>query len=117
MPGLQQTNPEEVIRVGDIVMLRWLDIIGHDSAWLSKEEAKKMEPLEMTSVGKVVSKTRHHVTIAGTWAKSDPDTWGNCNCIPIGVVQEIRKVECCKRKKTRSSGKSTSKSGRLKDAS
>ena len=109
MSGIQQTNTEELIRVGDIVILRWQDIIGHDSPWSSKEEAKKMKPLEMTSVGKVVSKTRHHVTIAGTWAKHAPDTWGNCNCIPTGVVLEIRKVERCKAKKTQSSGKSTTR--------
>ncbi len=98
----------ELIKVGDIVQLCWLDILGHESPWITNEEAKKMKPMEMTSMGKVVSKTRKYITIAGTWSKQDPDTWGNCNSIPVGVVQEIRKVEMC-RKKTRSSGKSSTK--------
>jgi hypothetical protein len=99
MPRLQQGDTKDLIRVGDIVILRWQDIIGHDSAWISREEVKEMKPLEMTSVGRVVSKTRHHITIAGTWSTDDPDTWGNCNCIPTGVVLEIRKVESCQKRR------------------
>jgi hypothetical protein len=46
MPRLQQGDTKDLIRVGDIVILRWQDIIGHDSAWISREEVKEMKPLE-----------------------------------------------------------------------
>jgi len=87
LPELQQRY--QSLKVGDFIILYWVDIVGHDSAWVSKKEAKEMKPLEMVTAARVVSKTKTHITIASTWCTSDPDTWGNLNCIPFGVIKKI----------------------------
>jgi len=92
MSKLRPTDPAGKVKSGDIVVLRWRDILGHDGAWATKDEVKGMKPLEMTTVGRLVSRTRRHVTIAGTWAKNDPDTWGNVNCIPAEAVIELERI-------------------------
>lgn len=87
---MQQLQQEyQLVKVGDFIILKWVDIVGNDAAWVSKKEAREMRPLEMVTVGRVVSKTKTHITIAGTWSDADPDTWGNLNCIPFGVLKTI----------------------------
>jgi hypothetical protein len=68
------------------VLIEWLDIVGVDSAWLSRDDLESLEPTLMVTAGWVLKETEEFLVIAGTLEVGGDLQVGNVNCIPKSVV-------------------------------
>ena len=68
------------------VLIEWLDIVGVDSAWLSRDDLESLEPTLMATTGWVLKETSEFLVIAGTLEVGGELQVGNVNCIPKSVV-------------------------------
>ena len=68
------------------VLVEWLDIVGVDSAWLSRDDLEALEPTLMVTTGWVLKETSEFLVIAGTMEVGGELLVGNVNCIPKAVV-------------------------------
>ncbi len=82
-----------------IYIVEWEDPSG-TASWLTEEEVKKRTPLRCTSVGVIVDKNAHHMTMAGTICEEN-NTFSDTTTIPRNAVCRMKKI-----------GSMTSKSGK-----
>ena len=71
-----------------IVVVVWLDIIGVDQAWGTSDDLKALEPVAITTVGRLVEENEEYIIVASSWDASG-ESFGNVNCIPVGVIQKM----------------------------
>jgi hypothetical protein len=75
----------------DWVLVHWIDIVSIEHPWISKEEARALEPLQMWSSGVVVKDTEHYLVIAGTIDPTE-ESFGNVNALPKGIIVSVRRL-------------------------
>mgnify|MGYP003662644038 CR=1 FL=1 len=73
------------------VCVLWLDITSKTEPWICLDEAVEMRPATMRTVGWIIEDTPDYITIASTIDTTD-DLVGDVNCIPRGVIVEIRHI-------------------------
>ena len=76
-----------------VVMVEWVDAMGHDAGWFTKSEIGdfvKTGCPKMVSHGFLVCDDKDKIIIAGTIA-GDIDAFGNILVIPRGIVTKIKK--------------------------
>ena len=75
---------------GRWVAVFWEDIVGVERPWLSPEEAEALKPAPMVTLGLLLQKNRHFLTIASTLelTAQEPNI-GSVSCIPMGAVQQV----------------------------
>ena len=74
-----------------LVVVTWLDIVGHERPWYEPEEAQGLRPAEITSLGILIDEKEDYIIVAGSW-EDDGCLLGNVSCIPRGVVRELRSL-------------------------
>lgn len=75
------------------VIVRWTDIVGVESPWISREEIDELRPAEMVTVGQVVSAEDEFIVVAGTLDAAREGHFGNVNVIPRGVIKSIAHLQ------------------------
>ena len=78
--------------VPPVVVVRWWDIIGMDQAWFTEDDLDSLEPATITTVGLLHEQNDQYIIVVSSWDDSEED-FGNVNCIPLGVIQEMVEVE------------------------
>jgi hypothetical protein len=81
--------PWKKLNVGDLVVIRWVDIVATES-WISKEEAKNMQPLECMTVGWLISCDSDVVRLVSTVGENSNT---NVVAMPKGVIQAVDRVD------------------------
>jgi len=71
------------------VVVRWTDIVGVETPWISREEIDELRPADMVTVGQVVAAQDDFIVVAGTVDVSREGHFGNVNVIPRGVIHSI----------------------------
>lgn len=77
-----------------LVKVVWLDAQDYDEkGWASDEELVEFNasPMEVTSLGWLVAKSRHYITLAADFSPS-PDTYGRSMRIPRKMVKSLEEV-------------------------
>tara|TARA_R100001443_G_scaffold91879_1_gene98619 strand:+ start:785 stop:1039 length:255 start_codon:yes stop_codon:yes gene_type:complete len=74
-----------------LVLVNWVDILGEDDAWSSSEEVKELRPAEISTVGRLLIQTDDYIVVVSSWDHSG-DHFGNVNCIPRGVIRELKEL-------------------------
>ena len=74
-----------------IIIINWQDTTHSDEPWLSAEDAKKLKPAEMVTIGTLIEDREDSVVVAGSWG-TDGEA-GDVNCIPKSAIRNIRVVE------------------------
>ena len=69
--------------------IKWVDILG-DSGHCNAQEFDKMQPALMNTNAYVYSKDKKHLK---TFSSYDDENFSDRNAFPIGVIQEIKKIE------------------------
>ena len=77
--------------VHQLVLIEWLDITSNEQPWMDEEEVKKLIPLSIVTVGRLIEENDSSITVAASWGEDDGELfWGNVNCIPRGVIKSVR---------------------------
>ena len=79
----------------DLVKITWLDAEDYsEGTWASKDEIAAFTDKHcvVESVGWIVKRTRHYITIAGDFTP-DPDTAGRIIKIPKKMIQRIEALQ------------------------
>jgi len=74
------------------VAIVWTDINSFDGAWLELEESKKLQPVQMETIGWIVNETKDHVVIVST-LEAKGSLAGSTNAIPRGIIKKIIPVK------------------------
>tara|TARA_R100000458_G_C8203119_1_gene193038 strand:+ start:600 stop:878 length:279 start_codon:yes stop_codon:yes gene_type:complete len=74
------------------VVIQWVDINSFDGAWLDIKESKKLEPVNMETIGWIIHETKDYVVIVSTFDSSG-DLAGSTNAIPKGIITKIIPVK------------------------
>ena len=81
----------------DKVIVEWLDISsdGCDDAWNTEEQLKDLVPALCTTIGYLYEDNKDWIKTFATYSFNSDQTldFGDCVCIPKGVVRSIRKLE------------------------
>jgi hypothetical protein len=81
----------------DKVIVEWLDISsdGCDDAWNTEEQLKDLLPATCTTIGYLYEDNPHFIKTFATFSYNSDDSidFGDCVCIPKGVVVSIKKLE------------------------
>lgn len=74
---------------GSLIKIEWIDVV-EDSSWLDLEESEIFPPANCRSYGEFLNCDdmccRIQSTISGTQ--------GNVTVIPLGLIMEVREIEC-----------------------
>tara|TARA_R100000655_G_scaffold105569_1_gene153908 strand:+ start:605 stop:853 length:249 start_codon:yes stop_codon:yes gene_type:complete len=70
-----------------LAKLVWLDIIRPEDTWMWHEEAEKLEPARITTVGWIIFSNESHVIVASSLG--DDKQLGDINCIPLCVIESM----------------------------
>jgi hypothetical protein len=79
---------EKVRQPYKCVVIRWVDINSFDGAWLDVKESKKLEPVNMETIGWIIHETKDYVVVVST-LDSSGDLAGSTNAIPKGIITKI----------------------------
>lgn len=76
-----------------IVRVTWNDAADHPEPWVHEEDLKKFadSPAAVVSVGYLIKKDRHYITIAGDY-QPDLNIWGRVTKIPKKMVTKIEEI-------------------------
>jgi len=80
------------MRINRIVAITWIDTAGTDGEH-SKTEALRQEPITFTSYGRLLGRTKHKTTLAGSegW-DDDRQIYRDVVVFPNEVVKKIQEV-------------------------
>lgn len=73
----------------EVVLVKWQDITGADTAWMTKAEAARMLPAVMTSIGVILEDNTELLVLASTWEEGE-DLFSEVFVIPRAVVLSIK---------------------------
>lgn len=74
-----------------LVHVIWLDAVSDDKpGWKPRKKIRKQKPARIESVGWVLRKTKHHLTLVSSIDKRDCD---GDTTIPRGMVLKVRRLK------------------------
>ncbi len=77
----------KLIKPNDMVIVKWVDIVGDDN-WLTIKEAGETKPHPFESVGWVLKHDKSMLVIVSCYSPED-DTVGSVTAIPTGAILKI----------------------------
>lgn len=80
--------------LGNLAIVRWIDISSHDGAWMDYSDAENLKPISVDTVGWIIKETNEYIVIVSSLSPEDGETvTGSVNAIPRGCIQSIYGVE------------------------
>lgn len=77
------------IEIGDIVLVKWQDACTR-GGWKSLADYKSTQPLDVVSVGYLITKTNAHITLVQTVSE---DSVADSITIPKPWITEMKKIK------------------------